>query len=166
MQNKQAFTLIELLVVVLIIGILAAVALPQYQLAVEKSRAVQAITTVNTLMDALERYYLANGAYPTDMTLANLNQLLDVEVKMPSGWTFWSPSAEYISMNRDTSHFTYSIGKMSSYHVTVDTKPGLLCWTQETTQTNSLSARLCKNLCKTNTLRRIWGSGQYGCQFS
>ena len=64
MNNKQAFTLIELLVVVLIIGILAAVALPQYQKAVEKSRAAQAITLLKSVFQAAKAYELANGNWP------------------------------------------------------------------------------------------------------
>ena len=63
--TTNAFTLIELLVVVLIIGILAAVALPQYQKAVEKSRAVQALTVMNALDKALKVYYMANGSFPS-----------------------------------------------------------------------------------------------------
>ncbi|MBR2082707.1 MAG: prepilin-type N-terminal cleavage/methylation domain-containing protein [Elusimicrobiaceae bacterium] len=62
-QNNQAFTLIELLVVVLIIGILAAIALPQYKLAVLKSRFVQAKLLVNAFAKAQEIYYEANGTY-------------------------------------------------------------------------------------------------------
>lgn len=61
----KGFTLIELLVAVLIIGILAAIAVPQYQKAVEKSRATEALSMLKSVFQAANAYYLANGSWPT-----------------------------------------------------------------------------------------------------
>ncbi len=63
MKQNRAFTLIELLVVVLIIGILASIALPQYQKAVEKSKASQALAVIRSVAAAQEAYFMANGTY-------------------------------------------------------------------------------------------------------
>ncbi len=61
MKNKQAFTLIEMLTVVLIVGILTAVALPQYSRAIKKSRATEAIAMLRTIHDSGERLAASFG---------------------------------------------------------------------------------------------------------
>ena len=65
--GRRAFTLIELLVVVLIVGILAAIALPQYEKAVIKSRYATLKAMTRALANAQEIYYLANGEYADDL---------------------------------------------------------------------------------------------------
>ena len=74
-MKNHAFTLIELLVVVLIIGILSAIALPQYQKAVARSRAVQGMVYLRAIMEAQKEYKLANGKYSgnTDELSINFN---------------------------------------------------------------------------------------------
>ena len=113
MQNKscllgrldtKGFTLIELLVVVLIIGILAAIALPQYQKAVEKSRATQALAVLKSLAQAQENYYLANGYYATSFD--------ELPVEIP--WTGQEKWADVSSIRDTRSNGEWSLQSWNS----------------------------------------------------
>ena len=80
---ESGFTLIEVLVAVLIIGILVGMALPQYRRSVEKTHAMQAVSLIETILSAEQRYYLLNNRY-TD----NLDDL-DITVPHNTGnWDF------------------------------------------------------------------------------
>ncbi|MBR4355422.1 MAG: prepilin-type N-terminal cleavage/methylation domain-containing protein [Elusimicrobiaceae bacterium] len=171
--NKRGFTLIELLVVVLIIGILAAVAIPKYQLAVEKAQAIKAIVAVKALAAATERYYLANDSYPPNPNgtgnledLEVLNADLDTEISPVEGFSIFKHAQTYIAARRvGSSRYDYFISKTMSMHTNENwAKRDLTCFVARTDDGNSPSAQFCKILCGTDTLVAVWGGGQLGCE--
>ena len=96
--TTHGFTLIELLVVVLIIGILAAVAVPQYQKAVSKSRMTEALTILPSLRRSANVYMLANGTQ-------ELTDILKFDIEIPGNrastqWSYWNVN--------DPKHYYYS----------------------------------------------------------
>ena len=86
-KTNKGFTLIELLVVVLIIGILAAMAMPQYFKAVERSRMTEADTLLGSIAQAQRRKFLQTNRFATAYTG------LDVSPKGASGNTYYTKGA-------------------------------------------------------------------------
>src|SRR5947208_6696354 len=80
MKNEKGFTLIELLVVVAIIGILAAIAIPQFAAYRNQSFCSRVESDTNNAMLAAEAYYTQNQSYPADPATAGVTESPQVTV--------------------------------------------------------------------------------------
>ena len=119
MNNKKGFTLIELLVVVLILGILAAMAMPQYFKAVERSRMSEAESLLSSIASAQQRKYLQINKYAGEFTG------LDVAPAGATGKTFHTKGANgngfVITLNGTTYDAGGAIAKREANGKTNDT---------------------------------------------
>jgi prepilin-type N-terminal cleavage/methylation domain-containing protein len=101
--RKSGFTLIELLIVVVIIGILAAIAIPKF--ASTKSQAFLAAmrSDLRNLATAEEGYYYSNSAYSSNLSQLNYLTSAGVTVVVPEATSGgWSGSATHISLGAET----------------------------------------------------------------
>ena len=105
----QAFTLIELLVVVLIIGILAAIALPQYQKAVLRTKYVQLMAIGDAIHKAEEAYYLANGEYT--------NSADNLDIQIPAGTYSFNLDVRNTGENKGHAAMTVYLANQYIYYV-------------------------------------------------
>ena len=123
--TARGFTLIELLVVVLIIGILASVAMPQYTKAVEKSRAAGVIQKVKSLQNAVDMYLLANDWPTVQFThLSSISGRENLDISFKANSTMKrSGLAESYYMVFDDYYFYVVCERDVCYIVAEDNKP-------------------------------------------
>ncbi len=98
--NRPGFTLIELLVVVLIISILAAVAVPQYQKAVLKSRFSSLMPTTQAIRDSQEAYYLTNSKYADEIAKLDVKATSTDDMSIDVGDEEETPELSYVIASR------------------------------------------------------------------
>ena len=159
-MKNQAFTLIEVLVAILIIGVLAAIAVPQYQKAVEKARLLQNISTVRALYDALERYRLVNDSYPPypnaggggSVDISYFNNILDISIQSTEKVNYYPHM--FIKQHLIGMHWGWNGVQVKQV------KEMLRCESNPNNKNHAKEKELCLSVCSDKEWR-TWDHGEY-----
>ena len=104
MIKQKGFTLIELMVVVAVIGVLSAIAIPQYQNYVARAQVAEGFSLVASGKMAVAEYYNENGSYPADNAAARLGAANTIIGKYVGSVTVGNAGALTVAYNTTTAH--------------------------------------------------------------
>ena len=105
-RNQKGFTLIELLIVVAIIGIIAAIAIPNLLNAIDRGKQKRSMADIRSLGTAVEEYSIDNNVYPVAADMATLEGIVEpVYIRTAPLQDGWGRDFVVASTN-----VTYSIG--------------------------------------------------------
>ncbi len=109
-RDSKGFTLIELLIVVAIIGIIAAIAIPNLLNAIDRGKQKRTMADMRSIGTAVESYAVDNNVYPTAATAAALKLLVEpIYIKSMPTADGWSNNFQVASVT--TQYTVYSFGK-------------------------------------------------------
>lgn len=104
---QDGFTLVELLIVVVILGVLAAIAIPQFSASTDDSKAAALDATLSNLRTAIELYYQQHGSYPSAVAAGGSFGAIDTEAAFVSQLVKFPSAAGAVSNTKDA---TYKYG--------------------------------------------------------
>ena len=170
--KRAGFTLIELLVVVLIIGILAAVAMPSYRRAVATARVGTLLPLMRSISDAESRFYMANNRYSQSFSSLDIAMPSGGELKKNSDGTEVMSYADF-SCSFHTSEEAAVRGSASSLYCVSKKVSGLsiekyfdrnyfICWAGQNEEEANV---LCQNISGRDTYNTTPSEGRYGYTF-
>jgi len=142
LRNRQGFTLIELLIVVVIIGILAAIAIPKFSQAREKAYYSAMKSDLKNLATQQEIYYSSGGyQYTNDRNALGFVESEGVVVQItPNGGEGWSATATHQALGENLGCVIY-VGRLSGGQPTIGgataTQPGVVACTDRSSESSN-----------------------------